>query len=169
MGSVVVVRFVLTRKVWRRPRQPSARTESPLDRDTNNWIVATFAGFLLLAVLIQPWPAREAVSLRGGETVVANVVGTQGGMTLLLNHEPYGARWVPTEEVVARELCRDPDEWFQLTLGSLRPKGGIACAEILDSRRRTEQPGAANWPSPQLQAPQQIARGFTYAGAPGGG
>ncbi|MEV5041302.1 hypothetical protein [Microbacterium sp. LMI1x-1-1.1] len=117
---------------------PPAKNAPLFDQNTNNWIAASALGFLAFSVLLQPWLAREAVSLRGGEQVVGSVVGTQGEMTLLLAAGRRGAQWVATEGIESRELCRDRPEWYAATLLALLPRDGIACRPILeaDAERR---------------------------------
>ena len=126
---------------WARKRalllgQEPPRKNAPMfDANFNNWIVATLIGWMFLTVLYQPWLAREAVELSDGERVVGSVVGTQGDMTLLLGAAGAGARWVATDEIDSRDVCRDRPEWYSATLPFLLPREGVSCKAILDEHR----------------------------------
>lgn len=110
----------------------------PIDEDSNFWLLATFLGFTLLSLLYQPWLAREAVHMSTGETVVANVVGVQGDMTLLL--ESSTARWVKTDEIENRAICRPKFQWYSATLSSLTHREGENCSEIIETSNQKATP-----------------------------
>lgn len=115
----------------RRKGQEVPRDGSPVLRtESNNWLFATLLGSLLLTVMYQPWLAREAVELKGGDVVVASVVGTQGDMTLLLERAGAGATWVQTSSIEARSLCRTEPTWYGSSLSALIPRSGTVCSEI---------------------------------------
>lgn len=130
----------VSRKALKAGKQPPAKNAPLLGPSSSNWLFATMLGLMAYTVLLQPWLAREAVSLSGNEQVVGSVVGTQGEMTLVLGTGRAGAQWVPTEDIESRELCRDRPEWFGATLISLLPREGIACRPILEAQRDAQTP-----------------------------
>jgi hypothetical protein len=136
----LVIHRWASRNAVRAGKQPPRKNAPLFDQNMNNWIVATMLGYLAFTVLLQPWLAREAVSLRSGEQVIGSVVGTQGEMTLLLGAGRSGAQWVSTDAIESRELCRDRPEWYGATLLALLPRDGIACKPILEAQREAGTP-----------------------------
>lgn len=133
---------ILHRRAAKRARKagtrPPAKGAPVFDPDSNNWLLASVVGLMFVSVMLQPWLMREDVEMRSGDKVVGSVVGTQGDMTLLLGASPAGARWVQTDQIAARKVCRDRPEWYSGTLQSLLPHEGVSCDAILEKQRDTE-------------------------------
>ncbi|WP_288025153.1 hypothetical protein [Arthrobacter sp.] len=116
-------------------RRGSGNDAQPINTDTNSWLVATMLGITLMTVLYQPWLAREALHTTGGENVVGNVVGVQGGMTLVLEMPGSSARWIKTAEIASRDICRTTPRWYSSSLASFVPRPGVDCAALLTANK----------------------------------
>lgn len=101
---------------------------------TLSWLFATMVGVTLLTVLNQPWLAREAIQVSGGEDVVGSVVGVQGDMTLLLERPASSARWIKTDEIESRAICRSAPRWYISSPASFIPRPGEDCEAILSRK-----------------------------------
>ncbi|PWC06569.1 hypothetical protein [Mycetocola zhujimingii] len=132
---LLVLKRQARRKARKAGRRSAGKDTHPLSPDTNNWIFASLVGLTLITVLYQPWLAREALHVANDEEVVAHVVGVQGDMTLVLELPGSAARWIKTDEIESRAVCRGVPAWYSATVSTLLPRQGEDCTAILNAKR----------------------------------
>lgn len=116
-------------------RGPGTTTGLLMSEDTSSWLLATLIGATLITVLSQPWLAKEALVVSGGEHVVGSVVGVQGAMTLVLEQPGSSARWIKTAEIESRAICRSAPRWYISSPLAFIPRPGEDCAAISTAKR----------------------------------